>query len=140
MSCTVYLIIFSIYDFLRRSRKKNKYRWFKVVGFGGGGGSGETLLCAAPPLIAICRPYMEPARFARQNFSVEIPFYLAQISNRNDQYRKRNSQGKCMFIVVLLEKDKIYFEINYFSATFQRQGNILNEKYTHVGSHQRILE
>ena len=23
--------------FLRRSRKKNKYRWFKVVGFGGGG-------------------------------------------------------------------------------------------------------
>ena len=41
--------------------------------------SGETLLCAAPPLIAICRPYLEPARFARQNLSVEIPFYLAQI-------------------------------------------------------------
>ena len=32
-----------------------------------------------PPLIAICRPYPEPARFARQNLSVEIPFYLAQI-------------------------------------------------------------
>ena len=30
------LIIFSIYDFLRRSRKKNKYRWFKVEGFGDG--------------------------------------------------------------------------------------------------------
>ena len=29
--------IFSIYVFLRRSRKKSKYRWFKVVGFGGGG-------------------------------------------------------------------------------------------------------
>ena len=28
--------IFSIYDFLRRSRKKNKYRWFKVEGFGDG--------------------------------------------------------------------------------------------------------
>ena len=42
--------------------------------------SGETLLCAAPPpLIAICRPYLEPARFARQNLSVEIPSYLAQI-------------------------------------------------------------
>ena len=43
--------------------------------------SGETLLCAAPPppLIAICCPYLEPARFARQNLSVEIPFYLAQI-------------------------------------------------------------
>ena len=41
--------------------------------------SGETLLCAAPPLIAICRPYLEPARFARQNLSVETPFYLAQI-------------------------------------------------------------
>ena len=27
---------FSIYDFLRRSRKKNKYRWFKVEGFGDG--------------------------------------------------------------------------------------------------------
>ena len=25
-----------------------------------------------PPLIAICRPYPEPARFARQNLSVEI--------------------------------------------------------------------
>ena len=41
--------------------------------------SGETLLCAAPPLIAICRPYLEPARFARQNLSVEIPFHLPQI-------------------------------------------------------------
>ena len=30
-----YLII-SIYVFLRRSRKKNKYRWFKVEGFGDG--------------------------------------------------------------------------------------------------------
>ena len=32
-----------------------------------------------PPLIAICRPYLEPARFARQNLSVGIPFCLAQI-------------------------------------------------------------
>ena len=29
--------IFSIYVFLRRSRKKSKYRWFKVERFGGGG-------------------------------------------------------------------------------------------------------
>ena len=29
--------IFSIYVFLRRSRKKSKYRWFKVEGLGGGG-------------------------------------------------------------------------------------------------------
>ena len=28
--------IFSIYDFFAEG-KKNKYRWFKVVGFGGGG-------------------------------------------------------------------------------------------------------
>ena len=40
--------------------------------------SGETLLCA-PPLIAICRPYLEPARFARQNLSVEMQFHVAQI-------------------------------------------------------------
>ena len=32
-----------------------------------------------PPLIAICRPYLEPARFTCQNFSVKLPFYLAQI-------------------------------------------------------------
>ena len=31
-------LIFSIYVFLRRSRKKNKYRRFKVERFGGGGG------------------------------------------------------------------------------------------------------
>ena len=29
-------IIFSIYVFLWRSHKKNKYRWFKVEGFGDG--------------------------------------------------------------------------------------------------------
>ena len=32
-----------------------------------------------PPLIANCRPYLEPDRFARQNLSVEMPFHLAQI-------------------------------------------------------------
>ena len=34
-----------------------------------------------PLLIAICRPYsyLEPARFARQNLSVEIPLNLPQI-------------------------------------------------------------
>ena len=33
--------------FLRQSRKKNKYRWFKVVGFGGGGlvGSKKSVTC-----------------------------------------------------------------------------------------------
>ena len=36
-------------------------------------------MCRPPPLIAICRPYLEPARFARRNLSLEIPFYLAQI-------------------------------------------------------------
>ena len=46
--------------------------------------SGKTLLCAAPPpLIAICRPYLEPARFAHQSLSVEIPFYSVQISIYN---------------------------------------------------------
>ena len=49
-----------------------------------------------PLLIAIFRPYLEPARFAHLNFSVEITFYLAQfelIINfiMNDQFRKRNS-------------------------------------------------
>ena len=29
-------LIFSIYVFLWRSHKKNKYRWFKVEGFGDG--------------------------------------------------------------------------------------------------------
>ena len=29
-------VIFSIYDFFTEG-KKSKYRWFKVVGFGGGG-------------------------------------------------------------------------------------------------------
>ena len=43
------------------------------------GHSGETLLCAPPRLIAICCPYLEPARFARQNLYGKIPFYLAQI-------------------------------------------------------------
>ena len=32
-----------------------------------------------PPLIAICHPYLKPARLARHNLSVELPFYLAQI-------------------------------------------------------------
>ena len=32
-----------------------------------------------PALIAICRPYLEPARFARQYLSVKMPFNLAQI-------------------------------------------------------------
>ena len=41
------------------------------------GTSGERLVCAPPPpRIEICRPYLELARFARQNLSVEIPFYL----------------------------------------------------------------
>ena len=42
-----FLSIFSIYDFLRRSRKKNKYRWFKVEGFGGGRlvGSKKSVTC-----------------------------------------------------------------------------------------------
>ena len=40
----------------------------------------------------------------------------------------------------LLERDKIYFKINCFSDTFQTQGNILNEKYTHVGSQSWISE
>ena len=31
-----YSWFFSIFDFLRRSRKKNKYRWFKVEGLGDG--------------------------------------------------------------------------------------------------------
>ena len=30
-------IIFSIYDFFAAKPQKNKYRWFKVVRFGGGG-------------------------------------------------------------------------------------------------------
>ena len=32
-----------------------------------------------PPLIAICCPYLEPARFAWQNLSVEMQFHVAQI-------------------------------------------------------------
>ena len=31
------MLFFPYMIFLRRSRKKNKYRWFKVEGFGGGG-------------------------------------------------------------------------------------------------------
>ena len=39
--------IFSIYDFFAEG-KKSKYRWFKVVGFGGGGlviGSKKSVTC-----------------------------------------------------------------------------------------------
>ena len=36
-ACTGTAQIFSIFVFLWRSHKKNKYRWFKVVRFGGGG-------------------------------------------------------------------------------------------------------
>ena len=47
---------------------------------------------------------------------------------------------KVHIFVVLLEKRKFYFEMNHFSATFQTQGNILNETYTQVGSPNWISE
>ena len=37
--------------------------------------SGKTLLCATLPLIAICRPYLEPTHLARQNLSVRKPLH-----------------------------------------------------------------
>ena len=47
---------------------------------------------------------------------------------------------KVHICVVLLEKRQNLLQMTYFSATFQTQGNILNEKYTHVGSQGWILE
>ena len=43
--------------------------------------------------------------------------------------------GKCILLFFCLKKDKIYFKMNYLSATFQTQGNILYEKYIQVDSH-----
>ena len=40
--------------------------------------SGVTLLCAAPLLFEICRPYPEPARFARRNLSVAWSYSYSQ--------------------------------------------------------------
>ena len=51
---------------------------------------------------------------------------------RNDQFRIRNSYGKCIFLL----KDS---KMSYFSATFQTQGNILKETYTQVGLRGWIL-
>ena len=46
---------------------------------GSGGVSSEEPKVVHTVVHTICRPYLEPAPFARQNLSVEIPFYLAQI-------------------------------------------------------------
>ena len=43
---------------------------------------------------------------------------------KNNQFRKRNNLGKCIFLLFCLKKDKICFKMNYFS---------FNEKYTRVG-------
>ena len=105
--------------------------------------SGEKLRCATPPpLIAICRPYLEPTRFARLNFSVEITFYLAQfelIINFVKFYHERSiskkKQLRKVHIFVVLFKARLNLLKNeFFSATLQTQGNILNEIYSQVGS------
>ena len=52
------VLIFSIYDFFAaKPQKKNKYRWFKVVGFGGGGlvGSKKSVTC---PVSGVTKGFM----------------------------------------------------------------------------------
>ena len=50
--------IFSIYDFFAAKPQKNKYRWFKVVGFGGGGGLVGSKKSVTCPVSGVTKGFM----------------------------------------------------------------------------------